>query len=373
MSAQAAPNLTPLLDEAFKPVRLVMVVSADMRQRAEWLAQVARQRGIKVETLPVQDAWSLDGIADELMNWLVAQGPDADVVLNVTGGTKPMAMAAQDVFAMEGKPVFYVHPKRDEVLWLARDRAPQALQNKLTLKPYLQAHGWDVVDRPQPVSMSRQMNGLCDSLVQRLGTYGRPLGTLNRYASECAKQGVLKIRLDDHDWDSIGFRALTDEFSAVDALTVSGSELSFSSEAARAFCNGGWLEQFVFATLNEMRTELGIQDMAGSLRVRTLDNQLAGGHGGNELDVAFLAHNRLHIIECKTANFSGNDSAAPTVYKLDSLTGMGGLNTRGLLASYRPLVEGDRQRARDLRIELVEGAKLATLRQQLVKWVGAAL
>ena len=62
-----------------------------------------------------------------------------------------------------------------------------------------------------------------------------------------------------------------------------------------------------------------------------------------------------------------------TVYKLDSLTGMGGLNTRGLLASYRPLVDGDRQRARDLRIELVEGAKLATLRQQLVKWVGAAL
>jgi hypothetical protein len=104
--------------------------------------------------------------------------------------------------------------------------------------------------------------------------------------------------------------------------------------------------------------------------VRSLDNRLRGDAGSNELDVAFLARNRLHIVECKTRSFRERHSAAEAVYKLDALSALGGLNTRGMLVSYRPLSDGDRQRAADLRIRTVVGSAVANLRDELLRWIG---
>jgi hypothetical protein len=60
---------------------------------------------------------------------------------------------------------------------------------------------------------------------------------------------------------------------------------------------------------------------------------------------------------------------AETLYKLDSLTAMGGLNTRGMLVSYQAIEASDRRRARELRIELVERGELRNLDQHLNRWI----
>ncbi|MDQ6951772.1 MAG: hypothetical protein Q9M26_08915 [Mariprofundales bacterium] len=39
VSGQPNSNLTPLLDRAFKPQQVILLVSPDMRQRAAWLQQ----------------------------------------------------------------------------------------------------------------------------------------------------------------------------------------------------------------------------------------------------------------------------------------------------------------------------------------------
>ena len=68
------------------------------------------------------------------------------------------------------------------------------------------------------------------------------------------------------------------------------------------------------------------------------------------------------------------DAAGPgaeALYKLDSLTALGGLNTRGMVVSYQPLEAWDKQRANDLRIRVVEGAQLRNPDEQLTKWIAA--
>ncbi|MGZ8916483.1 MAG: hypothetical protein ACXW1Z_25655 [Methylobacter sp.] len=47
ISAQAVPNITPVLDETFKPRQVIMLVSPDMHPRADWLEQVINKRGVK--------------------------------------------------------------------------------------------------------------------------------------------------------------------------------------------------------------------------------------------------------------------------------------------------------------------------------------
>jgi hypothetical protein len=370
VSAQATPNLTPLLDPAFAPRRVVMVVSPDMRERARWLAEVVRPRGIAVEEIAVPDAWDMHDVCDRLVEWLDAQGADLPVALNVTGGTKPMAMAAQQAFAMAGLPVFYVHQERDEVLWLTPRHAPVPLKGGLKLEPYLHAHGWQVLERPPLPQVTPALRQLTGELVLQVGSLEQVLGRLNWYAHQCDVQRSLEVELDARDLSHPGFTALLDKFEAAGACALAGRRLRFPDEAARFFCNGGWLEVHVAAVLGDIRVRAGVQDLAAGLKVRSLDNRLRGDAGSNELDVAFLARNRLHIVECKTRSFRERHSAAEAVYKLDALSALGGLNTRGMLVSYRPLSDGDRQRAADLRIRTVVGSAVANLRDELLRWIG---
>lgn len=369
ISAQATPNLTPILDPDFAPSEVVMITSPDMVERARRLSEVLKPRGIKIGTLDIPDAWDMNDICDRVLLWLDSRPDASAVALNVTGGTKPMAMAAQQAFAIAGLPVFYVHQDRDEVLWLMPRRPAVRLSNRLKLEPYLHAHGWGVLERPDTVKLKANLRKLTDELVLQIGSLEEGLGRLNWYASQCESSPKREVTLEPHALRSASFMSLLEKFSAANACELKGDTLGFPDEEARFFCNGGWLEVHVADVLNEIRNRAGLQDLASGLKVRALDNRLVGNAGSNELDVAFLAGNRLHIIECKTRSFRERHSAAEAVYKLDSLTALGGLNTRGMLISYRKLMDGDRQRARDLGIRTVIGQDIANLRHELIRWI----
>jgi hypothetical protein len=189
VSQQATPNLVPVLDAGFRPRRVVMVVTPDMRQRAQWLEDTLRPRAaVQVERIDVQDAWDMHGIIDTLVGWLDKQPADARIALNVTGGTKPMAMAAQQVFAMAGRPVFYLHQARAEVQWLEPRLPPRALANRLSLDDYLHAHGWEVLQRPAAP---------CDLLERPVAPGqlpGRAVGLPSRYLPPGTPERVASTR-----------------------------------------------------------------------------------------------------------------------------------------------------------------------------------
>jgi len=44
VSAQATPNLTPVLDPETAPKRVILLVSPDMRRRADWMEALLRSR-----------------------------------------------------------------------------------------------------------------------------------------------------------------------------------------------------------------------------------------------------------------------------------------------------------------------------------------
>lgn len=374
ISEQATPNLTPLLDAGFRPTRrVVMVCSAEMRQRQKWLEDLAKPRGLQVEVLEVRDAWDLVEVQTVLLDWLTAQDPEEAIALNVTGGTKPMAIAAQQVFAEAGgRPVFYLRQDRDEVLWLTPRGPARRLENRLKLEDYVHVHGWSIVARPDAQRRDRERMALAHDLALNVRSFARPLGALNWYASRCDQDKVLSIALKSGQLASHDFMSLLDKFAEVGACRRVGERLEFPDDAARFYCNGGWLEVHTAELLESLRAKCGIQDLASGLKVRTVDNRLHGNAATNELDVAVLARNRLHIVECKTRSFHDDGSAADAMYKLDTLSALGGLNTRTMLVSYRDLSDGERQRAKDLRIRTIVGDQIANLANAMQEWLGSA-
>jgi hypothetical protein len=156
-------------------------------------------------------------------------------------------------------------------------------------------------------------------------------------------------------------------------LRQQGNLLTFKDEAARFFANGGWLEAHVYEVLQSLRGQhVGLSDVALGVRVSFADGARRNPHSNdkNEIDVAFLFRNTLHLIECKTANLAqtglGDDSkATEAIYKMESLLKLGGLRTRGMVVDYRGELaksEANQKRAKEAGIAIVSGVQLKDLK-----------
>jgi hypothetical protein len=150
---------------------------------------------------------------------------------------------------------------------------------------------------------------------------------------------------------------------------INPSEI-FSNDDARYFVNGGWLEHYVYAVLLNIRQQIPeIQDIAQTI---TVTRETRGQIITNELDVAFLCNNHLHVIECKTRLLDRPSSQISTniLYKLDSLKEMlGGLYGQGMVVSYKTMSAADKHRAADMGIKVCDGYHLKNLRSQLIQWI----
>lgn len=369
VSAQATPNITPALDPAIRPRRILLVVSPDMDQRARWLTQALEPTGVVVERWPIADAWDLEHIYERLFELVAGPLEGVDSALNATGGTKPMSIAAFQVFRDAKRPVFYVHPEQDRILWLDSSGAPaHPLADRVRLPMFLQAHGARVIGplRQQPVASERR--ALTSELARQARHWARALGQLNALAKEAESHRRLLTAPVEAPAGGNTLAELVERFRAAGLLAWEGDRLRFPDEDARFYVNGGWLEEYVYGLLYGLRRDVPqIQDLAHSVRV-----QRARGVE-NELDVALLAANRLHVVECKTARMHAGPDEGPgkdALFRLETLRDLlGGLASRAMLVSYRPMPPALRTRAADLGIDLVQADGLATLEQRLRRWV----
>lgn len=372
VSAQATPNLTPALDPSVAPRRVILLVSPDMAERAEWLEAVLGPRGIRVARWPISDPWDVEYVQTRVLELLETECEavaGSSIALNATGGTKPMSIAAYEAFRAYDLPIFYVHPERDRLIWMSPGGVGAAdLANRLGLPAFLQAHGARV-ESSESRGIPERLRVLTDWLVANVGAYGDALGRLNALAHE-AEGGLVSPEMDSRQLRDQRLQILIDRFAEEGLLEPTGKQLRFPDEAARFYVNGGWLEEHVFDLLRDLRGELPqIQDLARSVRI--LRQSPRGEAVPNEIDVACLAENRLYIIECKTRVWRPEGGGADALYRLDTLGDLlGGLQARTMLVSYRPLPAHDLRRAADLRVQVCAGPRLPELRSALRSWLG---
>lgn len=367
VSDQAAPNLLAALDPALRPEEAVLVVSRKMQARASALGGVLCEAGVKTSYVALSDEHDFHKLEQELFDKVASTHEGRSIALNVTGGTKLMALAAQSIARTAEWSVFYVDIDMDEVIWLSGGRPRQRLSEHLRLRHYLRGYGFGIEDESRRALTEPRHFALLDTLAIQAGSLEQPLSQLNWLAQESEDRKTLKVRLSPQQMDSRGLETLLRNFAEAEVLHVSGETLTFASEADRAFAKGGWLEQYVYKRLCGTAHELAIRDKAANLVV--VDDEGVK----NELDVAFMARNRLFVIECKTARMDKPEApkANDTLFKLSEIRRrVGGLGARGMLVSYRPLRDEEKRLAAALGIELVCGGELARFDEKLKRWIG---
>lgn len=373
VSGQPTPNITPVLDPDIKPKRIVMLVSPDMTQRADWLKSVLQPAGVSVSQIRIENAYDFEAIREQLFTF-VTENEHEGLALNVTGGTKPMAIAAYEVFRTADQPIFYVHPEQDRLIWMhPAGQPPRELANRIKLKGFLQAHGAQLSERPANFGMPEHLRALAEGLVRHIDKYQNALRILNWAAMSAEQSGTLisgQLRPDQIERED--FKSLLGWFESANVVIAKQGRLHFADEPARFFANGGWLEQYVYSLVQSLKSELkAIQDIGRGLEV---ERQNGAQQIRNELDVAFLAENRLYIVECKTRQFKAetetSGAGADAIYRLEALSNLlGGLQAKAMLVSYQPLSTAIQERARAYKIHTCAGPELKTLKETLRRWI----
>ncbi len=370
ISDQAIPNLTPVLDQRYRPQRVVMLVSKDMQARSQALERVYRPRGIQVERCEIQDPWDIERCRQQVEDWLIEQDDMDGVVLNVTGGTKPLAIAAYEVFRNNDLPIFYVHPERDRLIWMHPAGETVDLADRIRLPDYLTAYGAIQVEIKHPFGVPESLRHLTGQLISKISYFEPAISRLNFVAASAGNAQLKSVPLTDEIQNTPAFAELVALFQDAGVLRQEQDVLIFKDEDARFFANGGWLEQHVYAAVLNLKSSLAIQDVSCSIEVSRQGQTWVR----NELDVAFLKDNRLYLIECKTKRYAGNgqkhSEADDVLYKLDSIRDViGGLKAQAMLVSVKKISQAQLSRAKELNIRVCCHEDIQRLQKKLRHWL----
>ncbi len=334
------------------------------------LKAVLQSRGIKCHAERITFDTQL---AREQFAQLIEQHQSDALVLNASNSYNKLTLIAYEQFTNYGYPVFMVDKFNDQLYWLNTKHTDndRHLGHQIKLSEYLKSFNTQILEHGQTTPEPEASRQLTQWIVSQLGSMDQAIASLNYIAMSA--DGSHRYQLDRHELNKHQLQVLLDHFQAAGKLTIRGRKLSFTDSDSRFYCNGGWLENHVFALIYGMRKNRPhIADVSKGMTI--VRNQ---GTVRNELDVAAMSHNRLHVIECKTRRFSKSKdektAATSAIYRLDTIKAIsGGHSGRAMLVSYQPLNKYTLSRAKDLGIYCCAHTQLKQLDRHLYNFFDQA-
>jgi len=349
LSGQHIPNLLSV--QHFQPDTLVLIESTQMREgmaadrflTAIGLGGAAYQRR-SVETgstpatggysdrsayvIPLESVTSLADVVSALAG-AFAVAPDADWIVNLTGGNKLMSIAAYESFKARNCEMFYIEHNQPRLLIPVNRFTEVRCQYPLTIAEFLAGYGFELKRTAAKLAeLQRELDARWEA-ARILTEYSTPADLLNleREESERMRQG----KTFDLNFTRFNHLPLPVQAAlfATFGKTADGGIQTTKANRGGAFLTGGWLEDFVCGLLRRHAAALEIHDVQNSVMPFFQGSQTA-----NDLDVAFIAPDlSLVTIECKSG-LQDHEGAKDILYKLDSVIGQSkALKARAILAT----------------------------------------
>lgn len=324
LSDQHVPNLLSV--HHFKPDRLVLVESPQMHGKrvAQHLIAALRRGGLdyekrhEVEPVAAEDNLEVVGHA---LRRAFGRHADADWIVNLSGGTKPMSIATYEFFKAVGARLVYVNVRQPNELIGLDGRPTESCTYRPSVNEFLAGYGFEPGKDERKIQEG-------EDFARRTWECARQI------AAGCPSQGILcfgdlqnreiKKRWDaarrkgfqpgpEHWGDNLPSEVL-DAIAQTFGLTIDqGVPAGRLDKYAVEFLTGGWLEVFLWGILNRHAEALGIWDVHLNLEFGKI-----GIDTKSEFDVAFMHQYRLAVVECKSGAQS-HDPGVDALHKLEAV------------------------------------------------------
>jgi len=328
ISDQHMPNL--LTVHAVKPDFLVLIETDRMQKKnaAQNFLKALETGGLAFQVKNKHRIYHLldensISAAKNIFQSATSQYPDAQWIVNITGGTKPMSIAAYDFFRSQRDAVIYYVPLNNLNALNFTDGSSIKLNYKVTAKEFLAGYGFSFTEESEikEGAVSEQWFNTSLYLVsnynnQKVTNFLKNISRISRENNRQGRKNGLDILASDglkwEDRDLLG-HILT----IFPTIKENGNLITGKLTAPEVcFLTGGWLEIFVWFLLSRHSDILGIWDVHLGYHIGT--NGSNAMDEMNELDISLMQDQTLCIVECKTGE-QKHDKEGNVLYKIEAV------------------------------------------------------
>jgi len=333
VSDQTIPNVQLIKHLNDNETDYFFVTTNGMEQKGTrtWIEKSCNIKGEKIEV----EQFSFPDIKDKLSKY------DFDkynkIIVNLTGGTKIMTLAAYDFFKKLGADIYYVTGQNNECIKIppVKENPPLRLSESVTLDEYLTAYGFSI--------KRSALSGISLEQTEKIFKAFCSIDTMNYVDAISFINSKRGKPIKDTEIDKVSDFLNTIKYEPMMANCLSKEETKYLS--------GDWFEEYIGLKIKKeldlsdenifISTELSkalsqkvknnALDLLGEVSKTELDNK-------NEMDVMFMYNNKFYSIECKSSIVAyrnitrkGEYVKKPynilgeTIYKSDSLSKRFGL------------------------------------------------
>jgi hypothetical protein len=338
MSDQAIPNILSV--HHFRPDELLLVSTPVMekREKSRHILAALASVGVDYEGRHSIIEVPEDSIQEthrRLDAWMSGQQEAADYILNLTGGTKMMSIAAYEFFKDYGARMIYIPLGRNEFITPFPKKhtgSPEPLALRLPVAGYLAAYGLKVVNA------RGLQKGKSDAAARRelsawiVANYEKIKPLLERLGEK------LRKHRDNRDGFmlNIAYTPGMEEKELLDRMDFvqDGDHIAKHLDKSEiGFVTGGWLEEFCYNQVAALIGK-GIDDAVIGVKIMNSNKR------DNEFDVMFTRGNALYTVECKSLD-QHDDPRADALYKIAALQKEFGLRVESFFVSTSPHIMRD--------------------------------
>ncbi len=359
ISEQLIPNFIPLYLNKEKINFVYIIATSQMKKKYEIFAQICSTYNWKCQKIEVS-SYNYPEIIEKL-NKHIPQ--EENLHFNLTGGTKMMTISAYEFCQKRKIRSLYVDTANQKILQITPEFKETPLPDILDLENYLSLYGYKIKSKETKKPEKKFLASIPELL--NIVCKNKKFFSILNYLSSQANNSNNKVMIKKN---STYIKKQLSFLQERKMLNINKDTIIFTGEKERFFCNGGWLEDYVFTCLLELKEEIGIKDLAKNIKVVDLEENK------NELDIAFCIKNKLYIIECKTTKKTDFESSKKPLktdvdylYKLESIknkvAGIYGYPIFIGLHTSDNLI----QRARSWGIRIISDKKLKNLKEEIKK------
>ena len=315
-----------------------------------------------------------------ITQWIEDNQPE-DIVFNVTGGTKLISFAQDQIAA--GHPNYkcvYQSWTNNQLVWYNSPEQPLEdiiLPENITVR--LKGHGYDQISNETGfINLPVEQYYYVDQLFKLIGLdpikSQKMVSYLNYLVSSFDQKAVsypYDLEVDkDGTYVSIAGWLKTLANAAQSFFEFKNTDdhkfkITFKSKEASEFIAGKWFEVLTgfMLTAHYQKKNIPINIQIGLTFAKSSD--------GNEIDVAYLLKGHLYWMECKTINWLKKDNPTNVVnsqlHKLSSISQGVGLNSHQFFVTLYDISEQSKKVADDLGIIVISGKDLSKFSELLEK------
>ncbi len=331
VSHQAMANVIPVF--MYQPSKVVLFATPEEKHTADHLQKIFISKNINVNRIDDLDAYDYLKFKDCILNEI--NKVSGDLVLNVTGGTKLMALAAYEAFAEKDKKIIYCNTDRNQMIHLFPKLSTEKLDLDISIQDYLQSYGYTVAN-----TRTNEVKKEYFELFELIESNNLKLPFtkfLDNYRHKTGSENPLKTYVDKKNKIFTIQRTPTSII-----LFVNNRKFKFNDEK---FLKGDWLEYYMLYSLEKqnIKPEAGVKIISET-------------NVENEIDIIFIKDYQLYLISCKSGK---NSDPNKDIYEIETLRNIaGGTFGKAFLFTVQDLTQRMIQRAKDLNIETLTFEKI---------------